>query len=102
MQMPRVQGGTRCAVAIAALAAALGFADKAHALTDVRIVGATLLVEADPGFKNNITIFNAGTNVRVRDTNDFVFVGAGCVRLDPITAECPRAAISRAQALAGD
>ena len=102
MPMPRVQRGTSLAITIAAIAA-LGGADRAHAWTDVQVIGTTLSVVADPGHENRISVTEAGPDVRVVDFDDVVDPGPGCAYgVDTHTALCPRAAIARAHALADD
>ena len=85
----------RLAFTAIATAVAMGGAADAHAVTRARVVGTTLAVTADPARANQVTVFDAGLYVRVRDLNDIVLAGPGCVFVDAHTADCLRAGIAR-------
>ena len=87
----------RLGPAVIAAAFVVG-AGEAQAATNVRVAGGTLGVVAGATRANQITVFDAGLNVRVRDLSDTVVPGLGCVAVDAHTADCARAAISRGTA----
>ena len=92
----------RLALAAIAATVAVSGATDAQAVTRAQVIGTMLAVSADPARANQITAFDVGLNVRVRDLNDFVLAGPGCVPVDAHTADCLRAAIARGRFRARD
>ncbi|MFG3508412.1 calcium-binding protein [Streptomyces sp. NPDC047821] len=86
-------GALLCAVLTATSASAAPLAAEAPRAragdTVVEMSGRTLLVSADQGVANDITVRRQGGVVLVSDTAAVVRAGAPCVSRSPHTAECP-------------
>jgi Ca2+-binding RTX toxin-like protein len=70
--------------------------------TLVNRTSSTITVVAGVGRENAITVWQVGTQIRVRDTGDNVIGSGGCWNVDANQAACPAAGTTEVVVIAGD
>lgn len=70
--------------------------------TLVNKTGGTITVVAGVGRENNITVWQVGAQIRVRDTGDNVIASGDCWRVGVDQAACPAADTTEVVVIAGD
>jgi Ca2+-binding RTX toxin-like protein len=95
---------TRVAAPVAALVIAqlALFPGQAHAATAVTASGSQLLVNAQAGKSNRISVSLVNATFTVTDTGDTLTPGVGCTAVDANTVQCSAAGIGLITVNAGD
>ena len=89
-------------IALLAATALLAPASAAHATTTVSNVAGTLRIDSTGNETNDVELWQAGNQMRIRDNASPITPGFGCLLITPAIVECPYGGVTDIHATLGD